>query len=204
VQLATASTTNLTGQQTIAQVTFTAIGLGAAPVTFAATSAVDEPNGTDDTGTLTGSTYTVADMTAPTVPTGLTATSRAATSVAFSWTAATDNVAVTGYKIYRNGTQVGTTATTSYTDTGLTPGTAYSYTVAAYDAAGNLSAQSAAKQATTSLVVGDVNGDGVVNIEDLAIMAATWQSTTNLRADLNHDGIVNVSDLSILAANYGK
>ena len=56
---------------------------------------------------------------------------------------------VTGYKIYRGGTQIGTSAVTNYTDTGLTASTAYSYTVSAYDAAGNNSAQSAALQVTT-------------------------------------------------------
>jgi chitodextrinase len=56
---------------------------------------------------------------------------------------------VSGYKIYRNGTQITTTNTTSYSDTGLTAGTSYSYTVAAYDQAGNTSAQSTAASTLT-------------------------------------------------------
>ncbi|WP_051710537.1 carbohydrate-binding module family 20 domain-containing protein [Andreprevotia chitinilytica] len=91
-----------------------------------------------------------ADTTAPTVPTGLTSTAVGSNTVALSWTASTDNVGVTGYKVYRNGTQVGTTTTTSYTDSGLSASTAYSYTVAAYDAAGNTSAVSTALSVTTS------------------------------------------------------
>jgi chitodextrinase len=66
-----------------------------------------------------------------------------------SWTASTDAVGVTGYRIYRAGTQIGTSATNSYTDTGLTVGTSYSYTVSAYDAAGNTSAQSSSVSGTT-------------------------------------------------------
>jgi glucosylceramidase len=89
------------------------------------------------------------DTTAPTAPTGLTATGTTATSTRLGWTASTDNIGVTGYLIYRNGTQVGTSATTSYTDTGLTAATTYSYTVRARDAAGNVSAPSAALTVTT-------------------------------------------------------
>ena len=54
-----------------------------------------------------------------------------------TWNAASDNVGVTGYNVFRNGTQVGTSTSTSYTDSGLTASTAYSYTVKARDAAGN-------------------------------------------------------------------
>ncbi|WP_379136557.1 alpha-amylase family glycosyl hydrolase [Paenibacillus sp. sgz500958] len=84
------------------------------------------------------------DTVPPTVPTNVTATSVGSTSASLSWTASTDTVGVTGYEIYRNDVKVGTSATTSYTDTGLTPSTNYSYTVKAYDAAANLSAASAA------------------------------------------------------------
>src|SRR6202041_3751875 len=90
------------------------------------------------------------DTTPPSVPTGLSATAVSSTQVNLSWTASPDNVGVTGYDVFRNGTQVGTTTTTSYQDTGLTAGTTYSYTVAAYDAAGNVSAQSTAASATTT------------------------------------------------------
>ena len=75
-------------------------------------------------------------------PTSLSGTAVSSSQINLSWTASTDNVGVTGYKIYRNGTQVGTSATNSYSDTGLTASTAYTYTVSAYDAAGNNSAQS--------------------------------------------------------------
>ncbi|MGO4276113.1 discoidin domain-containing protein, partial [Paenibacillus sp. TAF58] len=66
-----------------------------------------------------------------------------------SWTASTDNVAVTEYNVYRDGTLVGSSTTTSYSDTGLNASTAYSYTVKAVDAAANLSAASNTASATT-------------------------------------------------------
>ena len=90
------------------------------------------------------------DSQPPTVPTNLKAGKATNSAVPLSWKASTDNTGVTGYDIYRNGTQVATATSTSYTDTGLSPGTTYTYTVDAYDAAGNHSAQSASVSATTS------------------------------------------------------
>jgi len=72
--------------------------------------------------------------------------------VALTWTASTDNTGgsgLAGYDIYRGTTKVGSSTTTSYTDTGLTASTAYSYTVRAKDVAGNVSAASAALALTT-------------------------------------------------------
>jgi chitodextrinase len=82
------------------------------------------------------------DITPPSVPSVVTMTGRTATDIALSWTASTDDTGVTGYHVYRNGSLVGTPATNSYDDTGLVPNTSYSYTVSAFDAAANESAQS--------------------------------------------------------------
>lgn len=89
-----------------------------------------------------GSTDSSGDTQPPTVPAGLTAGAATATSVPLTWSAATDNTGVAGYDILRNGTAVATSATTSYTDTGLTPDTSYTYAVRARDNAGNVSAAS--------------------------------------------------------------
>jgi chitodextrinase len=74
-----------------------------------------------------------------------------ATSVSLSWNASSDNVGVTGYTVYRNGTPLGTTGSTAttYTDAAVAPSTSYSYTVDAFDAAGNHSAQSSPLPVTT-------------------------------------------------------
>jgi chitodextrinase len=90
----------------------------------------------------------VADVVKPTTPSGLTATGSAG-QVALSWQPSTDNVGVTGYRIYRNGSQVGSVLgnLTTFTHTGLAAGT-YSYTVRAVDAAGNLSDASNTATAT--------------------------------------------------------
>ncbi|MDF5752101.1 glycosyl hydrolase family 18 protein [Spongiactinospora sp. TRM90649] len=92
------------------------------------------------------------DPTAPSVPGNLRSTGVTATSVSLAWNASTDNVAVTGYEVYRGTTLVTTTngTTTTYTDTGLTAATTYQYTVRARDAAGNRSEASNQISATTS------------------------------------------------------
>jgi chitodextrinase len=89
-----------------------------------------------------------ADAIPPTVPGGLTAAA-VSLQINLSWTASTDNVGVTGYKIFRNGVQIATTSSLTYADAGLLPLTLYSYAVAAYDAAGNTSAQSTVVSAST-------------------------------------------------------
>jgi chitodextrinase len=101
------------------------------------------------TASNTATVTTPADTTAPTAPTGLTATVVSVAEVDLSWTASTDNVGVAGYKIMRNGTQIATSTTTTYSDTTVQPATTYSYTAVAYDAANNVSAASNAVSVTT-------------------------------------------------------
>ena len=63
---------------------------------------------------------------------GLTATAVSSSQINLSWTAATDNVGVTGYNVYRGGMQIATLgAVTTFQNTGLTASTTYSYTVQA-------------------------------------------------------------------------
>jgi chitodextrinase len=89
------------------------------------------------------------DVTDPSAPSGLGATAASAYQIDLSWMASTDNVGVTGYKIYRGGVYQTTVVGSSHSDTGLTRLTQYCYTVSAIDAAGNESAQSAQQCATT-------------------------------------------------------
>jgi len=96
------------------------------------------------------------DTQPPTAPTNLNATAPSGTQINLSWNASTDNVAVSGYLIERcqgtscsNFAQVGTSTTTSFSDSGLTPSTPYSYQVRASDAAGNLSPYSNIASTTT-------------------------------------------------------
>jgi bacillolysin len=90
-----------------------------------------------------------SDTAAPSTPTSLAASGTTSSSTDLSWTASTDNVAVTGYNVYNGLNLVATATTTSYTVTGLDSSTAYTFTVKAKDAAGNLSAASNAVNVTT-------------------------------------------------------
>ena len=89
------------------------------------------------------------DVTPPSAPGNVTVTGHTSTSASLSWTAATDNVGVTGYQVRRAGTVVATVSGTTFTNTGLNPSTAYSYSVVATDAAGNLSVASNTVTVTT-------------------------------------------------------
>ncbi len=102
-----------------------------------------------------GSSGTTADTQAPTVPSNLTASAISSSSINLSWAASTDNVGVAGYKVFRNGSQIAAIASTSYQDTGLAANTTYTYTVSAYDNAGNASVISGSVSATTQSVVVD-------------------------------------------------
>jgi chitodextrinase len=89
------------------------------------------------------------DTQSPSVPAGLAASAIGDTHATLSWTASSDNVAVDAYLVYRNGAFVGSTRSTSMTDSGVSPMTSYSYTVAAIDDANNVSSPSAPLLVTT-------------------------------------------------------
>lgn len=98
-----------------------------------------------------------AETIPPSIPANFSARAISTDQIFLSWNASTDNIGVIGYKIYRGGAQIITnalsptlsSAPTSYSDAGLHASTAYTYTIAAYDAAGNMSAQSNPVSATT-------------------------------------------------------
>ncbi|MES9991616.1 MAG: fibronectin type III domain-containing protein [Candidatus Thiodiazotropha sp.] len=83
-----------------------------------------------------------ADTTPPAVPVGLSASNVTATTITLGWSASNDDTATTGYRIFRDGVEVGNSSATNYHDSGLSPDTQYQYQVSAYDAAGNESALS--------------------------------------------------------------
>jgi hypothetical protein len=86
-----------------------------------------------------------AQPSPPAAPTGLAATGTSDTGISLSWNS---SAGATLYLILRSGTQIGTSATTSYSDTGLAPSTFYSYTVIAQNAGGNSAASDSAGATT--------------------------------------------------------
>jgi chitodextrinase len=85
----------------------------------------------------TASATTQADTVPPSAPGTPVATTVSSSQVGLSWTASTDNVGVTGYRVVRNGSVIATVAGTTYSDTTVSASTGYTYQVVAVDAAGN-------------------------------------------------------------------
>ncbi|MFE7158936.1 glycoside hydrolase family 6 protein [Streptomyces sp. NPDC057636] len=139
------------------------------------------------------------DTQAPTAPTGLTVSGKTSGSVSLSWTASTDNTGVTAYDVYRAGVQVGSSATTSFTDTGLTASTSYSYTVKARDAAGNVSAASSAVSATTS--DGGGTGNGTLKVQYKNNDSSATDNQIRMGLQLVNTGTTSVN-LSTVKVRY--
>ena len=114
------------------------------------------------------------DTQAPSVPTNLTVTSISATEVTLSWDASTDNVGVTGYQVFQsgNGRPIQITTTNQAIINGLFPSTTYLFAVSAYDAIGNISAQSAA-------VLVETDEETCTVPYNMALYQTTSQSSTD-------------------------
>jgi chitodextrinase len=130
------------------------------------------------------------DNTPPTSPTGLSLNPVSITQVDISWNAATDNVDVAGYTIYRDGVAINSVLSPSltYSDTSVTPNTEYSYSLDAFDQAGNYSAISEIVTVTTPDLPNEVT---VLPVADSYVNASkptsNYGSATNLRADASPD-----------------
>ncbi len=127
-------------------------GLSAGTTYALAVSAYDAANNNSGQTSINASTTAGggSDTQAPTVPGGLATSGITANSITLSWSASSDNVAVTGYKVFRNGTQITTVTGTSYQFNGLAAGTTYTLAVSAYDAANNNSGQGSTSAATSA------------------------------------------------------
>ncbi|WHT19122.1 proprotein convertase P-domain-containing protein [Crossiella sp. CA-258035] len=136
------------------------------------------------------------DTEAPSVPGNLRATGSTSSSVALAWDAATDNVGVTGYDVYRGDAVVASAEGTSATVSGLTADTEYSFVVRARDAAGNRSGASAAVTARTAK--GDAGARTFSNanaypIRDFAVAVSPVRSTAGGVAAVPVTVVVNAS-----------
>jgi beta-glucanase (GH16 family) len=127
------------------------------------------------------------DTQAPTAPANLVSTAKTDVSVSLSWNASTDNVGVTGYDIFKDGVISGSSSTTTHTVTGLSPSTAYAFTVRAKDAAGNISPASNSLSVTTNPSAGTT-----IKIE--AENYSTAKGVTTV-ACLDTDGGLNVASI---------
>jgi chitodextrinase len=106
---------------------------------------------------VTTTSLTTVDTQAPTVPANVASSNLTSSGFRVTWSPSTDNVSVTGYNVYRNGTYVASVTSPAYTFSGLAANTSYQITVLAYDAAKNRSALSAALSVKTLLAGADVS-----------------------------------------------
>ena len=126
------------------------------------------------------------DASAPEPPADLVAQATGPTQVGLTWSAATDDIGVTGYEVYRNGALVATLGNvTSYQDTGLAPATTYAYTVRALDGSGKRSTDSNTASAITPAAptVSTLTFTAVADSRVQEANSSTNYGTSNLRTD---------------------
>jgi chitodextrinase len=158
-----------------------------------------------------GSADNGGDTTAPSAPANLASTGTTSSSVSLQWTAASDNIGVTGYDVLRNGSVVGSPTGTTFTDTGLASGTAFTYTVKARDAAGNLGPASNAVQATTQPATPGENITVVVAGDIASLTNTEHYETAKLIEQIKPNHVLTVGDnqydsgtLAEFKAHYDK
>jgi chitodextrinase len=99
--------------------------------------------------------------------------------MALSWSASTDNVAVAGYRVFRNGTQVASVTGTSWNDSGLAPSTTYGYSVVAFDAGGNVSASATANGTTAADGQAPTTPSNLVGSAGATSASLSWSASTD-------------------------
>lgn len=162
--------------------------------------------------TITVTAPPLPDTTPPSTPTNLIAAAISSSQINLSWTASTDAVGVTGYKIYRGGTQIGTSTSNGYSDNNLSPSTSYFYTVQAYDAASNISSQSSSVSATTQsnvpLPSGNYPWSNIISsdraIDWSKVGASTIPNRTTICATLNPGATATQINSAIQACPNGQ
>ena len=153
--------------------------------------ALDLINNKSEKSTVINSTTTF-DTTAPNVPANITASNISGTAFKINWNAVTDDTAVSAYKVFVDGSLIGSTLDLYYTLTGLTISTTYQISLSAKDAADNESLQSAAVAITTT--DGQSNGINELFISEYA--------EPELNGDNKAIEIVNLTASSVNLSDY--
>ena len=128
------------------------------------------------------------DNVPPTAPSNLRIASQTSSSISLAWTAASDDVAVSGYRILEGTTQVGTATTTAFTATGLAASSTHTYTVTAVDSSGNVSVPSNAATGTTSAA-----GTGALKAQYFAADTAPGDNQVKPHVNLVNTGTTTVA-----------
>ncbi len=166
--------------------------------------------GNEGIRSISSSSTTLADpdTTPPTQVTGLSTTVIGTTQIDLTWSASTDNIAVAGYNIYRDGVFITSTPTTSYSDTGVTEASTYSYQISAFDAAGNEGLASNSVSVSTPDISAPTQVTGLVatTISDTQIDLLWSASTDNLAVagyNIYRDGVLLTSTTGTSYSDMG-
>ena len=117
--------------------------------TYSVTAFDQAGNESSHSNSISVTTLSQTDFEPPTTPMNLEGTSLSSSQISLSWSSATDNVGIAGYNVFRNGVHVYTSDNLNHTDTGLNPETEYTYSITAFDQAGNESSHSNSISVTT-------------------------------------------------------
>lgn len=154
----------------------------------------------------------INDTAAPSIPSGLTATASSSTQINVNWSASTDNTAVIGYRVKRNGLIVADVkdGTSTYTDSTAVASTTYQYTVSAYDAIPNISADSAAVSVTTPALATDTTPPTApANLTATAVSSSqinlAWSASTDDATGIKEYRVYRVNTLiaTVHTTSYG-
>ncbi|MDR3519696.1 MAG: fibronectin type III domain-containing protein [Candidatus Pacebacteria bacterium] len=143
-----------------------------------------------------------ADTTPPTTPTQLIAIPVSSSQVNLSWMASTDDTGVAGYNVYENGNEITTTTNNSYYVSGLSASTTYSFTVSAYDAAGNTSGQSTSASATTTVLLPPTVPTLTINTISPSQYSLSWTASTSSIAIAGYDIFQNGVQIGTTTNTY--
>lgn len=174
---------------------------GDSPVSNQASATTQAPAPTPTpTPTPTPIPTPTPDATAPSMPSGVTATAVSSSQINLSWNSSTDSggSGLAGYRIYQGGIQSGSTAATSYSQSGLSSNIQYCFTVAAYDNAGNVSGQSLQACAMTQSIsagngsyIWSRNFGGALATDNAIVTSTGVDSSGNIIVSGYFQGIVD-------------
>ncbi|OCA68990.1 endonuclease I [Chryseobacterium artocarpi] len=176
---------------------------------------IDNPNYVN---LIWGSQTPTNDTQAPTAATGLTVSGKTSNSISLTWNASTDNVGVSSYDVYMNGSLKTNVNSTSTTVTGLNPSTTYSFYIVAKDAAGNSSSNSATVSGTTDAggTTTPSTGCASENFESIPAASSTystktwtnsgisWTATDSRTDQTINNKAITVRNGSLTSSSYGN
>jgi hypothetical protein len=200
----TTTTTTTTSTDTTTTTTDTTTTTTTTDATTTTMTTAPPPDTTTTTPTTT--TAPPPDTTPPTTPTNFAVTGEAAESISVAWNESSDDVGVTEYGLYLNGTRVATTPSTSYTFTGLRCVTVYTLAVDAADAEGNRSEQTSLSASSGACPTGDpvitAAGDICNSTLNCALTAALVEQINPARALTLGDNAYNDGSLTQYNSYY--